>query len=638
MRRGILIYSLIACLSVGANSWPLLDFSPDTLKFGYVSVGGSHSRTLSLINVGDQPLAIDSAICNPAFRPHLPANPIMPGDTVAITIDFQPTEIADFGGTIGFRYNNPANPVAGLSTVARGVRSFYPGEPIWIFQHIEDVVCVAATEDYDDDGFPDVVAEGFDAGATGDNLVCFSGSGDGNPNVLWSARPIGGPSNSGGWGDACLNYGSDHNGDGHGDILLGTAWGSRSVFVIDGMTGQTIWSFDTYQNPPSGWIYSVVEANDMNGDGIPEVFAGAGSDCDKVFCFDGATGAVRWQKQAEDAVMSVAALSDINADSFDECTFGAADNGRRMYCVSGGSNGNGVSLWEFNILQSTYCVTTIADINNDGYRDVISGTWAVGSTPSRVIAWNGRRFGNGQVLWQRSFASYIMRVVACPDLNGDGIEDVLVASWENSAYALSGADGSILWMAFGGDDVWAIDYTADVTGDGIVEVIYGSFTGQVFLADGANGNILWNCPTGYKIFSVRGIGDVNGDGFADVIAGTQFLRTEGGKVFLISGGQTATSISDEARAMPDRISLRSYPNPFNSSTVIKFTLPERVGYRLGVYDIAGRLVSEFKGEGVAGENSLIWDVSRQEGVSSGVYLYSLKAGEQSAEGKVTLLR
>ncbi len=638
MKKSILILCIIIGLSLSAYSSPLLDLIPDTLKFGYVSEGGSHSRQLKLVNIGDQLAVIDSAICDPAYRPHFPANPIPPGDTVEIAIEFRPTETADFSGVIGFHYNNQANPVVFLTTVARGVRSFYPGEPIWIYQHIEDVVCVAATEDYNGDGFPDVVAEGFDAGATGDNLVCFSGSGDGNPDVLWSARPIGGPSNSGGWGDACLNYGSDHNGDGRGDILLGTAWGSRSVFVIDGMTGQTIWSFDTYQNPPSGWVYSVVEANDMNGDGVPEIFAGAGSDCDKVFCFDGATGAVRWQKQAEDAVMSVARLADINADSSDECVFGSADNGRRMYCVSGGSNGNGVSLWEFNILQSTYCVTTIGDINNDGYRDVISGTWAVGSTPSRVIAWNGYRFGNGQVLWQRSFASYIMRVVACPDLNGDGIEDVLVASWENSAYALSGADGSILWMAYGGDDVWAIDYTADVTGDGIVEVIYGSFTGQVFLADGSNGNILWNCPTGYKIFSVRGIGDVNGDGLADVIAGTQFLNNVGGKVFLISGGQASTSISDHELAVPDRISLISYPNPFNSSTVVKFSLPEPAVYKLGIYDIAGRLVAEFEGEGVAGENSLTWDVSGRDGISSGVYLFSLKAGRESAGGKVTLLR
>jgi outer membrane protein assembly factor BamB len=627
MRKVSTIFTVIFLLPVIASGQPVLEISPDTLNFGYVSVDGSHERGFMLYNTGDEILVVDSILVPSVFslEPETDIT-INPGDSLIVNGQFNPDVEDDFSGAWSFYYNNPDNPVYGLDVIAHGVRAFLPGEMIWSFQHIENVVCVTATEDYNGDGFPDVVAEGLN-----------SGSGNINPDIIWSVQPQGGPSNSGGWGDKCLNSASDLNGDGFGDILLGTAWGSRTVFAIDGLSGNTIWSYDTYDHPPTGWVYTVEQTNDVTGDGVDDVLAGAGSDADKAYCFNGATGELIWQYQAEDAVGTIASLSDINEDGFDETVFSCLDYGQYAYCISGASQGTGQPLWMFNTNRTAYSITTIKDINDDDYRDVLVGTWL---DENYLYAFSGHRFGNGLIIWYVSVGSPIMRVVTCPDLDGDGSEDILIASWNIYALALSGIDGSEIWRHYTGDDVWAIDYIDDINGDDVPEVIAGSFDFNVYLLDGATGDQIWQFYAGAKLFTVRGIGDVNGDGFADVIAGTQMLGGSGGEVFVISGWQTEpTIVENQPHSLPENYLITSnYPNPFNSSTIIKFNLSGEEEYKLSIYDITGRLVDRFNGIGQAGNNNVIWDLSEKNDIVSGVYLYKLVAGNRIGLGKMTFLK
>jgi outer membrane protein assembly factor BamB len=638
MRTLILSVFGVMALTAIAQTQPSLLITPDTLKFGYVSVDGSHERRLVFKNVGDQTLIIDSILTAGIIQmPSVANDSINAGDSLIFYPRFAPVAEGDFSDLWKIYSNDIIYPRHDLNVVATCVRAFLPGEAIWTYQHIEDVVCVAAAEDIDNDGFPDIWAEGFGSGAIGDNLVCLSGSGDGNiPNVIWTTQPQGGPSNSGGYGDDCLSAATDMNGDGYQDLLFGAAWGNRTVFAISGKNGQTIWSYDTYQNPPSGWIYSVKQTSDNNGDGIPEVLAAAGSDANAVYELDGATGQLNWQYTADDAVMSVVSLADINADGKNEAAFGGADYGTHAYCISGASQGAGTPLWMFTMGTSTMSTSTIEDINNDGYRDVLCGTW---NNSDYVYAFNGHRFGQGQMLWRVAVGQLIMRVINCPDLNRDGHEDILVSSWANYGLALDGTNGAELWRGYSGGDVWAIDYTADLTGDTIPEVVYGSFDGNVYCVNGATGEQLWAFNCGYKIFSLRGIGDVNGDGFADVIAGTQFLNNQGGKVYIISGGSSRSAIENQTATIPDNyLMVNSYPNPFNAQTTFKFNMRRSSEYKLSLYDITGKLVKQFSGIGDVGPNSLQWDTSSNKGIASGIYLYRLSADGAIGKGKVTLLK
>ncbi|TKJ41072.1 hypothetical protein CEE37_05240 [candidate division LCP-89 bacterium B3_LCP] len=82
--------------------------------------------------------------------------------------------------------------------------------------------------------------------------------------------------------------------------------------------------------------------------------------------------------------------------------------------------------------------------------------------------------------------------------------------------------------------------------------------------------------------------------------------------------------------------MGAYPNPFNPTTNISFALPEGSKVLLNVYDVSGRLMSTLvDGYRNAGVHEVTFDASD---LSSGVYLYSLSAGEFSATGKMVLTK
>jgi hypothetical protein len=85
----------------------------------------------------------------------------------------------------------------------------------------------------------------------------------------------------------------------------------------------------------------------------------------------------------------------------------------------------------------------------------------------------------------------------------------------------------------------------------------------------------------------------------------------------------------------------AYPNPFNSSTSISFTLPVVSDVEIIVYNIMGQKVTTLEASAMLpGERSISWDGTNSGGqsVASGVYLYRLKAGEYTASSRMMLLK
>jgi hypothetical protein len=93
---------------------------------------------------------------------------------------------------------------------------------------------------------------------------------------------------------------------------------------------------------------------------------------------------------------------------------------------------------------------------------------------------------------------------------------------------------------------------------------------------------------------------------------------------------------------PEMLVASSYPNPFNASTQIRFSLPEQTDVSVAIYDISGRLVRELvSGAFPAGEHAVVWDGTNASGerVTSGIYLYSLSTStDRRVLGKMVLLK
>jgi hypothetical protein len=108
------------------------------------------------------------------------------------------------------------------------------------------------------------------------------------------------------------------------------------------------------------------------------------------------------------------------------------------------------------------------------------------------------------------------------------------------------------------------------------------------------------------------------------------------KTFEWAGGPAGT-LGQSARV------LGNEPNPFRSSTSIRFVIPNGGvdRYDLRVFDVAGRVVRVL-GEGSigAGVHERTWDGRDTSGAdaSSGIYFYQLVAGGEVSTGKMVFLR
>lgn len=415
------------------------------------------------------------------------------------------------------------------------------GDLVWSFQGIEDVNCADEIEDQNSDGVPDVIVETYDAGAVGDHLYCLSGGAAGPAAVaIWHTHPVGGLSSGGGYGDECVQTSSDLNGDGVQDVLLGTAWGGRSAYGIDGTDGSQIWIFDTYSyrppDPPeSGWVYTITSVPDVNGDTHPDAFFGCGSFNDRVYHVSGLNGAVLYSQPVGDATYASAALDDVNGDGLGDAAIGVGDNADAVWCLRGGTGG-APELWMQPMPGTVMTVARIADLSGDGINDIVAGAWA-----SRVIAFDG---ATGDTIWVAVLpgSNYVMKVASLDDVNADGRQDVAVGSWDDRAFVLSGMDGTQLWSFPTGGDVWTVARLADVTGDGLNDVVAGSFDGFVYALDGTDGSEVWHYNTGNRLYYVKGTSDLTGNGVPDVFAGTQMLSGSGGRGYLLEGGDSATPV------------------------------------------------------------------------------------------------
>ena len=97
--------------------------------------------------------------------------------------------------------------------------------------------------------------------------------------------------------------------------------------------------------------------------------------------------------------------------------------------------------------------------------------------------------------------------------------------------------------------------------------------------------------------------------------------------------------SDEAN--PKDFTIASYPNPFNPTTTIRFTLPESCFVTLTIYSISGQKIHELIADFMSsGTHTFSWDGRNTDGfvVSSGIYISHIQAGKFTTSGRMVLMR
>jgi hypothetical protein len=106
---------------------------------------------------------------------------------------------------------------------------------------------------------------------------------------------------------------------------------------------------------------------------------------------------------------------------------------------------------------------------------------------------------------------------------------------------------------------------------------------------------------------------------------------------ITAAGQSWQKMIKVQAVLPDKFELfQNYPNPFNPTTTIKFSLSKDNFVTLKVFNILGETVKLLVNEEQkAGIHNIEFDASS---LSSGVYFYSIDAGDYKAVRKMLLMK
>lgn len=171
-------------------------------------------------------------------------------------------------------------------------------------------------------------------------------------------------------------------------------------------------------------------------------------------------------------------------------------------------------------------------------------------------------------------------------------------------------------------NVPAAAYSVDITLPGDANAVVATYNIDVSGLSGGSALLL---ASGFLTPGTNN----NGEAFGVLVVladGTSFLAPVG-----------STSIEEGLGGLPTQFELRgNYPNPFNPTTNISYSLPASVDVTLAVYDMLGRQVAVLvNGTQAPGTYTVNFDATN---LSSGMYLYRLQAGSFAQTQKMMLVK
>ncbi len=98
-----------------------------------------------------------------------------------------------------------------------------------------------------------------------------------------------------------------------------------------------------------------------------------------------------------------------------------------------------------------------------------------------------------------------------------------------------------------------------------------------------------------------------------------------------------SNVSNEVTLLPTGFSLnQNFPNPFNPTTVISYSVPSTLRVTLKIYNVLGKEVMTLvDAEKTAGNYNATFDASN---LPSGVYIYRIQAGKFSEAKRMVLVK
>lgn len=393
----------------------------------------------------------------------------------------------------------------------------------------------------------------------------------------------------------------------------------------------------------------------------------------------------------------ISGLGDFNGDGIDDIAIGAQtynDIVGRIYIYYGSATPdttadiilNGQNYYDglpFDILPGDY--------NGDGLGDFLTGANNPEIGP-RIMIYLGGDPPDTIPGIIYDYTGHVMQIFfyhGSSDINGDGIDDYGWTYWENAYNTLIYLGFPVLNQQPEIDSaIFGVYFLkCDVSGDGIDDLIRTFSPSGESLCLGGNppdiipDQILSKVSTVSFHYTIAGIGtklitdirnnahefriynigfpfdtipigildyghthyyyceafigDINSDGIEEIAL--PFNDTTSGPYINIYQIAVSGISDDNGSSLPDNYSILScYPNPFNSSTIIKY--PKNGGVEIGIYNILGQQVKALRISLNGGQ--VVWDGTdnNNNSVPSGIYFARVKASGIGSGAKLLLLR
>jgi hypothetical protein len=401
------------------------------------------------------------------------------------------------------------------------------------------------------------------------------------------------------WNSPCL---VDLSGDGQKDLIYGTASGPLNYYVNTGTPSSPTWTenIDLFGGVLDVGAASSPSLFDFDGDGDLDLISGSQLGDIKYYRNIGSASAPAWEPAHDrfsaisHSIYSAITLGNTDGDSLPDAVAGDLNGQLFFHRNTGvsfsydGSVFAGIDLGDFSVPE-------LIDMDADGDLDLIAGN------------------EDGNLFYFENTGT------------GDS------AAWAEVAGFFGDIDvGSHCVPAAGDiDDDGDIDV---ITGDLFHEIQFFEHISSTWVEDPA---VVAGITAGQN--AAPALGDLDGDGDLDLAIGNY----EGTFNYFENIRSTFVTYRGQDQLPAEFRMLCAYPNPFNSNTVISYTLPRSTKVKLDIFNILGQRVRTLvDGQQPAGERSVRWDGRDGAGteVVSGLYIYRIKAGYFVQSRKIVLLR
>ena len=586
-----------------------------------VTNDGSQTLTITNLAMNDLHFLVDESVVLPLTVPTL--------GTTQIGIWFHPEEGIPYNGILTITSNAVGQPTVDVTLEGVGVDTVYPiGTLLWSYMinggYDNSPKAIGTIQDITGDGVDDVIICSED-----DNVRCFNGNASVQGDVLWAKEIYSGSV----YCQNGLATIDDINNDGYRDVIVGTAWGDRSIVALSGKTGLQLWKHDTHEYGGGGWVYQVDARYDYNDDGFPDVLASTGNDGNntgpvRVYCLNGKTGLAIWKYYAGGPVFSVIGVEDFTGDGKPDVIAGASNQQETIGKVYGLDGIDGTHIWTYSTNgSSVWGLMQIDDINSDGIKDVAAGDFS-----GNILFLNAL---SGSKIYNMSIGNVlILRLQNMGDVNNDGHPDILVGHSGTNGIIIDGMTCQTIWSKPLADKSWCVANIGDITWDGTNDAIIGTLfqNNRAYFMDGTDGTIIKSLPVPAAVDALNAIPDIVGDSTMEMVLGDR-----DGLVRCLSGGYDTTSTTGIPPAyLPDeRISVKFFPNPSNGIFKVQVICRDEENLSFRLTDLQGRSTKELLNKRFSsGIHEITFDVSTIR--SAGVYILEVIHDKGSIRRKIIL--